>query len=254
MNWFSRGLALAVLTSSVVARAQNVDEFGAYRPPDAPRRESGQSAAVELRFGPYNPRVDSAFSGATPYRDTFGGGNRYMFGVEADWQALRIPHVGSLGPGIGWGYTRATALAKITATPNTRSDEETALSVMPFYLVGVFRFDGPMRDSGVPIVPYAKLGVGYALWWASTGDNTSRENGVLGRGSSYGLQYAGGLMLLLDPLDRQTAKDADNSIGLNHSYIFGELFMSDLNGFGTRTKGQMNVGAHSWVLGLAMEF
>jgi hypothetical protein len=249
---FSCGLVLAVLGLPAIAQAQTVDEFGAYRPPSTIRRESKQSAAVELRFGPYNPRVDSAFSHATPFRDTFGTDNRYLFGVEADWQILRLPHIGSLGPGFGWGYTRATAKARLTLNPSQFSAEDTSLSVMPLYAVAVFRADGPMRDSGIPLVPYAKLGLGAALWWASTGDNTSRENGVLGRGTSYGLQYALGLMLLLDPLDRQTAKDADNSLGLNHSYIFGEWYMSDLNGFSGSNR--MNVGAHTWVLGLAMEF
>ena len=85
MNRISCGLALASLALPAIAHAQNsVDEFGAYRPQTATRRESGQSAAVELRFGPYNPRVDSSFSDAKPFRSTFGTDNRYMFGVEAD--------------------------------------------------------------------------------------------------------------------------------------------------------------------------
>jgi hypothetical protein len=59
-------------------------------------------------------------------------------------------------------------------------------------------------------------------------------------------------MFLLDVLDEQTARDADTSIGINNSYIFGELFGSELDGFGSKTR--MNVGTNSWVLGLAIEF
>ena len=66
-----------LLALPAIAHAQNsVDEFGAYRLQTATRRESGQSAAVELRFGPYNPRVDSSFSDAKPFRSTFGTDNR----------------------------------------------------------------------------------------------------------------------------------------------------------------------------------
>jgi hypothetical protein len=233
------------------AAAQGVDEFGAYGTGPRDHGESPQYGAAEVRFGRYIPAVDSSVSG-TPFRDTFGDSSRYMFGLEGDWQLIRIPHLGSLGPGFGWGYTRATGRARLTSDPTKVSGEQTALSVMPFYLVGVLRADVFARDFGVPIVPYAKLGIGYALWWASDAGNTSRINGVLGRGSSYGPQYALGAMFLLDELDPQTARDADNSLGINNSYIFGEWYGSELDAFGSKTS--MNVGANTWVLGLAIEF
>jgi hypothetical protein len=242
--------ALGLLVFDRSASAQGVDEFGAYGRNRDERYESPQNGAVEVRFGRYIPQVDKSVPGS-PFKDAFGTSSRYMFGLEGDWQVLRFPHLGSLGPGIGWGYTRATGKARITAT-GVPSAEQTALSVMPFYLVGVFRADVFARDFGIPIVPYAKVGFGYALWWASDGGTTSRENGVLGRGVSYGPQYALGGMFLLDFLDQQTARDADNSLGINNSYIFGEWFDSELDAFGS--KSRMNVGANTWVLGLAIEF
>lgn len=243
-------LTLAVLGICRGAHAQT-DEFGSYVNTKGARRgESSQDAAVELRFGRYVPNIDKSVPGA-PYQDVFGSSNRYIFGLEGDWQLIRFPHLGTLGPGLGWGYTRATGKALITATGEP-SAEDTALSVMPFYLVGVLRADVFARELNVPIVPYAKLGIGYALWWASDGGVTSREDGVLGRGISYGPQYAIGAMFLLDELDQQTARDADNSLGINHSYIFGELYNSNLSGFGSNSR--LDVGTNSWVLGLALEF
>jgi hypothetical protein len=59
-------------------------------------------------------------------------------------------------------------------------------------------------------------------------------------------------MFLLDILDEQTARDADNGLGINNSYIFAEWFDSELDAFGS--KSRLNVGANSWVLGLAIEF
>jgi hypothetical protein len=245
-------VVLSVLGLCSSASAQGVDEFGSYGSDRGDHRESPQYGALEIRFGRYIPAVDSSVSGGTPFRDTFGDSNRYMFGLEGDWQLIRFPHLGTLGPGLGWGYTRATGYSHLTYAPNVVSGEETALTVMPFYLVGVLRADVLARDFGIPLVPYAKLGFGYALWWASDGGQTSRADGAVGHGSSYGPQYALGGMFLLDELDQQTARDADNSIGINNSYIFGEWYRSELDGFGSKTR--MNVGANTWVLGLAIEF
>ena len=42
----------------------------------------------------------------------FGTSNRYTFGTEVDWQLMRIPHFGTLSPGIGWNYTKFTEPAR----------------------------------------------------------------------------------------------------------------------------------------------
>jgi hypothetical protein len=248
-------LALALASSSLSvarvasAQVQGVDEFGAYGRPQS-RAESPQNGAFELRIGRYMPQVDKSVPG-TPFKDVFGTKSRYMVGFEGDWQVLRVPHLGTLGPGLGWGYTRAKGNAHITATGEP-SGEDTTLSVMPFYLVAVLRADVFARDFGIPLVPYAKLGMGYALWWASDAGITSSVDGTVGRGVSYGPHYALGAMFLLDFLDQQTARDADNSLGINNSYVYAEWFDSELDAFGS--KSRMNVGANSWVLGLAIEF
>lgn len=238
-------------TGKASAQTQATDEFGSVGGPGSrSHAESPQNAAVEVRFGRYIPQVDKSVPGS-PYQGVFGKRSRYMFGLEGDWQLLRLPHLGTLGPGLGWGYTRASAQARITST-GMLSAEQTTLAIMPFYLVGVLRADVFAREFGVPLVPYAKVGLGYALWWASDGGTTSRENGVLGRGVSYGPQYALGAMFLLDVLDEQTALDADNGIGVNNSYVFAEWFDSELDAFGS--KSRLNVGANTWVVGLAIEF
>ena len=244
-------LALLGFCHVASAQSQSVDEFGAYGPHDKYHGESPQNGAFEIRFGRYVPNVDSSTPGS-PFKNTFGDSSRYTLGLEFDWQVLRIPGVGTLGPGLGWSFTNASARARLTNDPTEFSAEDTSLSVMPFYLVGVLRVDVLARDYGIPVVPYGKLGLGYALWWSSDGGTTAREDGVLARGVSYGPQYGLGLMFLLDVLDPQTARDADNSIGINNSYIFGELYGSDLSGFGS--KDHMNVGANTWALGLAVEF
>ncbi len=251
MKRFVFVLTLGLLGLSRVASAQGVDEFGAYGRTTG-RGESSQDGLVEARFGAYNPRVDKSVPNGTPYADTFGDRMRYMVGLEGDWQMVRIPHLGSLGPGLGWGYTRASGKARLTASPDTLSDETTSLTIMPIYLVAVLRADVLPREFGIPIVPYAKLGIGTALWWSSDGGETAFSGGVKGSGISYGPQYALGGMFLLDILDQQTARDADVSLGINNSYLFGEWYGSELDAFDSNKR--LNAGANTWVVGLAIEF
>jgi hypothetical protein len=248
------GLALACAgylgLTATPARAQGVDEFGAYGGAErAGQNESAQDSAFELRFGRYVPEVDSGLGGA-PFRDTFGGSTRFLFGIEGDWQLLRIAHFGSIGPGVGWGTTRFGAKARFTEGGG-QSEAETTLWIMPMYLVGVARADVFMRDFQVPLVPYAKFGFGYGLWWSSDGDESATANGVAGRGASYGLTWALGAMFLLDVLDREDAATADAQLGINNSYVFAEWFRPQLDGFGSNSV--LNIGSSSWLLGIAIE-
>src|SRR5690606_33179868 len=183
--------------------------------------------------------------------DVFGGSSRYYGGLELSWQALRIPYVGTFGPGFGIGYTRATAKALLESGEG-RSSQPTSLTIIPMYVVGVLRADELSRRTPVPLVPYAKLGVGYAIWTASDADETARVDGVLGRGASYGLQWALGGMLLLDALAPEDAREADASIGLNNAYLFAEWYRSELDGFGS--DDQLEVGTDTWMVGLTLEF
>jgi hypothetical protein len=242
-------LALAALATPSPARATDFsDELGRYDRRQT-MTESPQEVAVEFRFGRYVPHADDGLSG-TPYVDTFGTNNRYYGGLEFDWQLLRIPYLGSLGPGFGIGYTKSSAKALLE---NGRpSEQPTSLQILPMYLVGVLRADVVTKATPIPFVPYAKLGLGFAFWRASDADEAAKVDGVKGLGHSYGYQLALGGMLLLDAFDQADARTADANIGLNHSYVFAEWYLSKLDGFGSGD--QLNVGTNTWTLGLAFEF
>ena len=251
MKSYALGLGLLGVLSPSLCFAQGTDEFGGYGRERQYSAQSPQNAAFEVRFGPYKPSVDDEFNGATPFEDTFGSSNRYLLGFELDWQALRIPKFGTFGPGIGWGYTKFTANAFLTGQGGERSEQKTTFEVMPMYLVGVLRVDVLARDTFIPLVPYAKLGLGYALWWSGDGDDGSTgADGQSGKDASYGWQYALGGMLLLDFLDPSAAADMDAGVGVNNSYFFMEWYVSHLDGFGGN---QLNAGTNTWMLGLALE-
>ena len=243
--------ALAMLSPSL-ANAQGVDEFGAYGGMERTGPTgSPQDFALELRFGPYPPNVDDEFSGATPFQDTFGKKKRYLIGLEFDWQALRIPWVGTIGPAFGLGYTRYKADAFLAGSRSERSEQETTLTLLPAYAVAVLRVDFLARETPIPLAAYGKLGLGYALWSVSDGDGVADHAGTKGRGASYGWQFALGGMFLLDSLDQSSAIEMDNTTGVNNSYFFFEWYRSALDCFGDDC---MHVGTSTWMLGLALEF
>jgi hypothetical protein len=218
---------------------------------------SPQYFAFELRFGPYWPQVDNQFSEEKgPYEKVFGTGPQFYFGLEADFLPLRIPYVGLLGPGLGWGYTSTSAEAKIVSTGKP-SGQDTSLSIMPMYAVAVLRVDEIMRRTWVPLVPYVKIGLGFALWKTTEGSSTSTylsEDGntrYTGASNSAGLQLALGGMLSLNFLDPRSAARLDASTGVNHIYLFGEWMNSRLNGLGSRAA--LRVGTSTFVGGLALD-
>jgi len=247
---------LLVVSSSLSATAQG------YGTPDGPtwhrrseaRTESPQSWAFEFRVGPYKPRIDNEFGGSGPYEQVFGNGRRWFVGAELDYQALRIPHFGTLGPGLGWSYTSMSANSKLSEGDDY-SSEKTSLWIMPMYAIAVLRVDVLATDLGVPLVPYVKGGLGYALWTAKDGLGTSSyetdDGTVEGKGRTYGWHFAAGLMLQLDPFDGHASRQLDNTVGVNHSYFFAEWMMAGLDGFGA--SDQMRVGTSNWVIGLAFE-
>jgi len=255
MGRCSIGVAVAapmlLMPASASAQwADHPDETD-WRREDRPVYESPQSWAFEMRFGPYKPRIDEEFDASPgPYERIFGDANRVFVGAEVDYQAFRIPWVGTFGPGVGWQFTKMSGVAKVEGTDED-SAETARLWIMPMYLVGVLRIDVFSREAGVPLVPYGKLGAGYALWKASNDLGTSSYDGVSGKGHSAGWQWAAGLALQLDPFDRRAAAELDESAGVNHSYLYFEWMNANLDNFGRGD--HMRVGATTWAIGLTFE-
>jgi hypothetical protein len=223
---------------------------------------SPQNLAVEVRFGPYSPKINPGFT------EFFGKKQRYQFGVEIDWQIGRIPHLGTLALGGSLSYTQMSGANQLPASeaalaPPGPIGQETSLKILPMYAVGVLRIDAAARELHIPLVPYGKLGLGYALWWCNNGIATCRgynpaddgdpnpnavdQENKIGRGTSVGTQAALGIMFLLDALEPSAGLALDNETGINNSYLFLEWSMSNFAG------AQMNVGSNTWVAGLAFE-
>lgn len=242
-------LALSFVPSLAVA--QGVDEFGAYGYDETPD-QTPQDFAFELRFGPYRPNIDDEFAGAeTPFELHFGGDTRWSVGFELDWQVLRIPYVGTLGPGFGAAFTRGS-LVSYLEDGSVAGSQETQLNILPMYGVAVLRIDPLIRYTPVPLAFSAKAGIGYAMWWISGDEGVVRDDtGYRAEDTSWGTQWALGVQLHLNPFDRFAAQSLDTTYGINNSYVFIEWYRSDLNGLGSSQ--DMQVGTSTWIAGITLE-
>lgn len=251
----------AIAGATQVGAAREVGQRGS----DA----SPQRFAMELKFGPYLPRVDAAAQGGGfgPYATVFGetddsgvvnGQPRpgLLSVLSFEWQFYNLGGPFSIGTTVGFFRDSADALlANPGPDENVRSEaDSTSFLVVPITVLVGYRFELLADRFKVPIVPYARGGLGYGLWWSFDGTGAASENnaGVPGRGGSFGWQVNLGGMLRLDFISPGGIRELDRTTGINHVYLFGEFQISRLNGF---TDGaRLAVGDDTWLLGLAVEF
>jgi hypothetical protein len=238
----------AALACAPNAHATEQDIFN-----DSVKGKSPQHFALELRISPYTPNIDSesSLNGKTPYHDTFGSGTGILVGFEFDYQAVRIPYVGTLGPGFSAGYMQVGA--KSFTLTGDRSAEDTNFNLFPMYLVAVLRADTLWRNYHIPVVPYAKAGPGLAFWqMTNPGGTSTSTDGVKGHGHTFGTQWAIGLGIALDSLDMGASRNLDNSVGINNTYLYAEYYLAALTGIAQ--DHPLQVGTDTWCAGLAFEF
>lgn len=217
------------------------------------RHGSPQHFALEFRFGPYRPDVDSEFAGTDrhPYQDFFGTGRHLLSQLEFDYQIIR--HVGSLGVGASVGYFRTTGTNLLADGSANPSADSSSLRLIPFAASIVYRFDLPYERLNIPLIPYGKVGLDYVLWTINNGNgDVPTSQGGRGQGGTLGWHAAAGLSLALDWFDQHAASQFDEELGVNHTHLFFEYGHMAINGLGQ--KDRLHVGDDTWTAGLLFEF
>ena len=238
-------VVVAFTTASATASAQNVDEFGPIREDQGRDRPTEQNIAVELRFGAYLPQLPNVLNTTPSFGDELGRSHRVLVGFEADWQALRIPKVLSLGPGAGISYTRLA-----TSGDYNGNAYSAALKVMPQWLEAVLRVDILQQRWNIPVVFSGKFGAARASWWSSNRFPYNNSVNQSDSGSAQGLAWALGALLDLGFLDPARARHLDQIAGVNHMYILLEWYQLKLDDFG---KQPNQLGDSTWAVGWAMD-
>jgi hypothetical protein len=247
---------LLVLCTSHIASAQAVydDEVDTVDAAPVP-----SAWVFEIKVGPYYPDVDESagVSGSRPFERTFGTRKVAMTQMELD-RFFLYPG-GQLGVTLGLGYYQRTtrSFAQLNGEPDFTGPrapaDNTAFHLMPLTLGAVYRFTTLADRTVVPIVPYAKLGLEYGLWWIS---KTNGLASVPGKGDasggSFGWQGALGLSVRMDAFDPGAARNMQMEMGVEHVGFFAELSYANVDGFGDSHK--MTVGDATWSAGINFEF
>ncbi len=219
----------------------------ASEPDPAPGSPSPRGWNFELRFGPYYPDTDSEFADrgqtARPFAEVFGTHKRLMFGVEIDRQVSH--RGGTWAIGVGAGYYSATA-SSLSADGTSRTGDQTGVRLLPLALLAVYRADLLRSQFGWPLIPYAKLGLGYGLWWLSDTSQASATSGA-----TLGWNAAAGVSLDLSFMDPDGARTMDQETGVNQFALFFEVVRAALDGFGSSSA--LRVGDTTWMGGLMIE-
>ena len=250
--WRALGLALCLeaLTEPAQARDGGAATAGSLIDSTEPGPSSGPSPRgwnLELRFGPYRPDVDSEFasrgSDARPYARLFSSSRHLLFQAEVD---RHLSHrFGTWAIGANAGYTRASAAA-LAADLQTRTGDETSLTLLPLSLSLVYRADLLRPDHGLALIPYAKAGLDCTFWRIA---DTARSGTT--EGKTLGWHGALGVSLDLASFDPDAARAMDRDSGVNQTAIFFEVARYALDGFGSDSV--LRVGDTTWMGGLMFE-
>lgn len=193
--------------------------------------ESPRTGALRLKLGSFNPRQSFDAGLSQPvYAQTFGDRGLLLF--ELGYERYLWKKVGALGVGFSAGYGERYGNAFVLNDPAASSGVKTALHLMPLTLYALYNFDYAALKWGVPLTPYARLGLAYTGWWITKGGGVEYAGGRRGAGGKWGWTAAGGLAFLLDVLEPRLARDFDTDIGVNHTYVFAEYVMLQADGFG----------------------
>jgi hypothetical protein len=226
------GASALVLALAAPAAAQLDDDLE----PATREFESPERFALELRIGPY------AFedSGIPAFETIFGDDSGPMLALELDVFGLRVEdalYVGGAG-GIGWAKFTGNTLNMGEPT-----SEETKLSLVPLDLAAVVRLDILSRRFSIPFNFAGKLGYRWVHWSTSSGGQRDAS------GWSGGPWWAVQIALDLDVFEPGQARMLDEEWGINHSFLFFELY-----GFHPGS-GDLEVGTDlGWFGGLGLIF
>lgn len=242
---------MMLTTLAALALAQTNPFPNTYKKPESPR-----NMVTEVRLGSYYPWVDRPLTcepGSCPYQRILKGA---MLLVELEVERQLFQAFGSAAIGFSFGY--AEKYGHAVDGSGAETSEATSLRVLPMKLLGIYRFDWAAIRYGIPLVPYAKLGLQLVHWWTTSASGTEIADGVSGGGWSYGVAGALGLAFQLDFLDPRLARDFDNGMGVNHTYLFAEYNIAEINQFGRKYATGVQVGldlsARYFMFGLAFEY
>lgn len=195
--------------------------------------ESPQHFSFSIQGGPYVPKIQG-------YSTIYGGSNKPMFEFAMEWQFLKL--FGKLALGTSIGYMRDAGYG-LFEQDNVQSEVRFVFQVVPAKATLFYRAD---LFKNQPVVPFGEFG--YDFYYFT---EDSATGGHSFSGGKDGYHYGGGLQILLDILDKESAGAMDADYGINNTFLTFEYRISKVNDFG---KGVWDFSSKTWFAGLMFEF
>lgn len=215
--------------------------------------ESPRTFTLELKLGPYKPMIDEAtFSNLgpqdqRPYARVFGDTPMLMGEIGLEYMIFQ--KFGTISAGVGVAYAEKFGKA-VDAESGMRAAQSTGLRILTVRPGISYRFDLLALKYKIPLVPYVKGQFVTMPWWVVNGGALEYADGRPGQGVSFGAAGTVGLSFMLDILDQRLARDFDSSMGVNHTYLFGEFNLQEIF---TTGASPLLLSSRHWLFGLAFD-
>jgi hypothetical protein len=233
-RWLLTLMAASTLcAASARVHAQGITQTDPRLIPAGRKSESIERFVIELRGGPSTPDVtrDPA------YGTYFMGDSGPNLGFQLDGVVFREPKWFYLT--VGGSFSTISFSGHATQQTNgAAASEKTTLYMIPLTAVAGLRFDGLARRYRVPLVFTGRVGWEWAHWNTGTGSRTDATGWSLG--PVFALQVA----FDLDIFQPDGARNLDEEWGINHTYLFAELYRFEAIG------KSLPVSDTSWLFGL----
>lgn len=146
----------------------------------------------------------------------------------------------TFGVEIGGGYLAKDGEGKTLTGGDT--GVKTTFQSAPIDLTLMYRLNYFQEQF---IIPYIGGGVSYNLYWETIKDGRKLKGGM------WGQHVTGGIQLLLDRLDKKSARDFEEDYGIDNTYLTAGATHSVINDFG---KEGVDLGGWNYSAGLLFEF
>jgi uncharacterized protein (TIGR03382 family) len=193
--------------------------------------ESPRTMNLQLRYGPSTV--------VEPYVQQIFGEDSEILWFEYGYASRFVD------ANVGVGFWQEMGFRQ-TADGRT-SDEHDMFTMVPLTLSLTGRLD--LLDEQ-PIVPFGRVGLDYWMWrenWYVEDPTTTTSERA---GGKYGWHYGGGLLFLLDALDRRSASRLEATTGINDTYIAAEYRQTNL----VHGDQQVNLSSSEVTFGLKFDF
>jgi hypothetical protein len=234
---------------------------------------------LELKLAPYVPDVDGEFDLGSdeqgPFERIYGDGPFLMSGFTLD--RFLLHPMGQLGVSLSAGYLTRTVNAlelddegnvvpKPDGRPRRSPGDTTGFRLVPTSLGVVYRYTQLDDQLRIPLVPYARAGLSYYVWWVTkpgggvaetpTDDcpdiSTGDCEGDRALGGSLGWQASVGLAIRAERIDPEAEIGLRSELGIEHAGLVFEFTYAKVDGFGSSDK--LAVGDATWFGGINFEF